>query len=62
LSDNDYEDVKVSVEEGNPTVIKIHTKVTNDEMVATLSKQTQQYLLDSKAIASTDQIVQQTVT
>ena len=63
LTTKNYEDIKVSVEANTEsTTIKIHTKVSNDEMVAWLSKEIQGYLLENKIITSPDQIIQQTVT
>ncbi len=58
-----YEDIKVSVEAwSESTVIKIHTKVENDEMVSSLSKEIQNHLLSADIISSPDEIIQQTVT
>jgi SecD/SecF fusion protein len=63
LTQENYEDIKVSVEAwAETTVLKIHTKVANDEMVAELSKKIQWYLLESETITSADEIVQQTIT
>lgn len=63
LTEQNYEDIKVSVEAGTEsTTIKIHTKVSNDEMVAWLSSEIQSYLLENDIISSQDQIIQQTVT
>lgn len=62
LTQQSYEDIKVSVEAWETTVIKIHTKVISDDAVAWLSKEIQWYLLESNIISSPDQIVQQTVT
>ena len=62
LTEQNYEDIKVSIEAGDTTIIKIHTKVSNDEMVAWLSKEIQWYLINNNIISWTDQIIQQTVT
>ena len=39
LTQQAYEDIKVSIEPGETTTIKIHTKVSSDEAVASLSKE-----------------------
>jgi len=63
LTEQSYEDIKVSIEAWTEsTIIKIHTKVSNDEMVAWMSKEIQGYLLETEIISSSDQIIQQTVT
>ena len=62
LTQQAYEDIKVSVEPGETTVIKIHTKVSSDEAVASLSKEIQGYLIENNVIESADSIIQQTVT
>ena len=50
LTQQSYEDIKVSVEQGETTVIKIHTKVTSDDAVASLSTEIQWYLLENNII------------
>ncbi len=63
LTQENYEDIKVSVEaESNSTILKIHTKVSNDEMVSDLSKKIQIYLTENEIISSSDDIIQQTIT
>ena len=63
LTQENYEDIRVSVEaESDSTILKIHTKVSNDEMVSDLSKKIQTYLLENEMISSNDDIIQQTIT
>lgn len=63
LTQEQYEDIKVSAEKYDGVVTtKIHTKVTDDEMVSALSKDIQSYLVETNVIKSTQDIVQQTIT
>lgn len=63
LSQQEYNDIKVSLQlQWDITIIKIHTEVVSDYMVAELSNEIKNYLLENDIIDSPEQIIQQTIT
>lgn len=58
-----YKDVNVSSNiEWGDTTIKIHTSIMKDEKVIALSNDIKSYLLDSKVISSTQEVLGQSIT
>lgn len=58
-----YEKVSVYLDyDGETTVVKVQTEMTNDDEVSALSNDIKWYLIDQKIIESTDGIVQQKIT
>ena len=63
LKTNWYDDSRVYLDYADEiTTIRVQTNMTNDEEVAKLSAEIQNYLMESKVIETTEDIVQQKIT
>lgn len=63
LKTQGYEKVSVYLDyDGETTVVKVQTEMTNDDEVSALSNDIKWYLIDQKIIKNTDGIVQQKIT